>query len=66
MKYKIIFSEDGITIRDKKGTEIYWNQQEWEEDPSVVFSIANAIKLVCEGIEFKSIIVNNILKPLLK
>jgi hypothetical protein len=61
MSYKIIFSEDGITIIDKGGTEIYWNKEEWEENSNVVFSIANAIKLVSEGKEFKKILM---LQPL--
>lgn len=39
------FFEDAIGIyKDAFGGELlYWTQQEWEEDPTVVFSIVNAV-----------------------
>lgn len=55
-RYQIEFGEDFITISDNKVEVVHWVQNEWEEDPSVVFSIANAIKLACEGKEIRKII----------
>ncbi len=49
-KYRIIFGDDDIKIESTKGEELlYWHQEEWEEDPRVVFSICNAVKLAAEG-----------------
>ncbi|MGF0347707.1 hypothetical protein ACQR3P_29120 [Rhodococcus sp. IEGM1300] len=44
MKANVHIEEDKITITDRFGFEIVmWHEDEWTEDPSVVFSIANAI-----------------------
>lgn len=38
--------EDYISILDENHEEIvYWNICEWEENPNVVISIANAIRI---------------------
>lgn len=55
IKYKIDF-EDGIRISDKEGEVVMWLEEEWVEDSSVVYSIANAIKLACEGKNIRRII----------
>jgi hypothetical protein len=39
------FGDDHIAIFDKDGEIVYWDRSEWEIDPEVVFSIANAIWL---------------------
>lgn len=51
MKYKIIYGTEDIAIIDAKTKEeiVYWHREEWEEDPEVVFSIANAIELAYKG-----------------
>lgn len=41
----IEITEDAIYLRDDKGEIVSWTQKEWEEDPSVVVSIVNAVKL---------------------
>jgi hypothetical protein len=48
VKLEIIFGEEDIVIvnAEDKVEVIYWHQEEWIEDPQVVFSICNAIKLV--------------------
>jgi len=46
----IEFSEDSITIYNRYGGPelVTWTQTEWTEDPSIVLSIANAIKMYYE------------------
>lgn len=40
------FGDDYIRIHDKENFElVYWHIDEWIDDPEVVFSIANAVKL---------------------
>ena len=34
-----------VCISDDKGEIVYWHHEEWEEDPSIVPSILNAIKI---------------------
>ncbi len=34
---------DSIVLMDEKGEIVYWDKQEWIDDPSLVLSIANAI-----------------------
>ena len=41
----ITFSEDNIDILEGDTYIVGWNQHEWTEDPSIVFSIAEAIEL---------------------
>lgn len=36
--------DEGISIDFKGESVLYWNQQEWEEDPTVVYAIAKAIE----------------------
>lgn len=44
MKANVHIDKDSISICDRFGSEIVmWHEDEWKEDPSVVFSIANAI-----------------------
>lgn len=44
MKANVHIEDHAIVITDRFGFEIVmWHQDEWKEDPSVVFSIANAI-----------------------
>lgn len=56
LKYKIGFGEDYIKISDKNGEVVYWNEEEWKENSSIVFSIANAVKLACEGKNIRKIV----------
>lgn len=55
-KYQIKFEEDSITISDDKGEVVHWVQDEWKENPSVVFPIVNAVKMACEGKDIRKII----------
>ena len=50
-KYRICFGEEDISItRASDGQEIvYWHREEWEQEPEIVFSICNAIKMAAEG-----------------
>jgi len=41
----IVFGEESIHIMDGKTEVVMWTKQEWIDDPEVVFSIANAIKI---------------------
>ncbi len=41
----IACSPDSISIKDSKGEIVYWDKQEWLEDPSLIISIANACYL---------------------
>lgn len=49
VKNRIKFGEDQISIFDNKGEVVMWTEQEWVEDPSIVFSITNAVKMAVEG-----------------
>ena len=42
---KIIFGKDYIQITEGKKEVAYWDIQEWIDEPEIVFSIANAVKL---------------------
>mgnify|MGYP006291989723 CR=1 FL=1 len=45
----LTIAEDGIYIYNNQGEEIVsWIQDEWVEDPSVVLSIASAIRILVE------------------
>jgi hypothetical protein len=43
---KIKFTDESISIHQNNNAEIvYWHIDEWKDNPEIVFSIANAIKL---------------------
>jgi len=44
-KERIILGEDFIQVKKGNKEIVYWIKQEWEENPDIVFSIANAISL---------------------
>jgi hypothetical protein len=39
------FTDDSIGIYEGKKEIVYWYKTEWHEDPDLVYSIANAVKL---------------------
>jgi hypothetical protein len=45
MKYKVVYGEDSISILYKGKEILYWVQDEWIEDPQLLFSIGYAIEL---------------------
>ena len=45
MKPEVIITESSVTILHDDEEIVHWVSDEWEEDPSIVPSIANAIKL---------------------
>lgn len=49
-KCEIIFGDDYIQIieADTKKEIIYWDKQEWIDEPEVVFCIVNGIKIALE------------------
>lgn len=47
-KYGPEFGEDYFTLFDSHGEIVHWTVDEWEEDPQVVFSMLNALKLFYE------------------
>lgn len=56
MKAKVEFGEDYIRIYDTKGEIVYWDEQEWKEEPEVVYSIANAVRLAERGRDLRKIL----------
>ncbi len=50
MKTKIEISDDYIAIIHRKEEVVGWHKDEWNEDPSIVVSIANAIHLAHKDI----------------
>lgn len=44
----IEFALDGIYIRDEHGEIVCWVEDEWKEDPDVVYSIVNAVRMYYE------------------
>lgn len=46
---EIKYTEDSISISDSLGEIVYWDKQEWVEDPTLVLSIAHACYLVGQG-----------------
>lgn len=45
----VTLDEDSIYITDDHGEEVVmWTEQEWVDEPNVVLSIANAIKIYYE------------------
>ena len=55
MQYEIVFGPDFIQIMLDGKEVLYWTEDEWIEDPSVVYSIGNAINLACEGTTSESV-----------
>lgn len=47
-KPELELTRDAVHIKDAHGDIVMWTRQEWEEDPSVVISIANAIRIAYE------------------
>lgn len=45
MKPDVIITENSVTITHDNEEIVHWVSDEWEEDPSIVPSITNAIKL---------------------
>lgn len=48
MRYKIVYGEDFISIHKKSNPKkdiVYWNKDEWLENPELIFSIAHAVEL---------------------
>ena len=49
MKYTVEIGGDFIRIYKGKKEIVGWIIDEWKEDPNIVFSICNAIKLAYKG-----------------
>lgn len=45
MKTEVIVTESSVTITHDNEEIVHWISDEWEEDPDIVPSISNAIKL---------------------
>jgi hypothetical protein len=45
MKTEVIVTESSVTILHDNEEIVHWVSDEWEEDPSIVPSISNTIKL---------------------
>jgi hypothetical protein len=41
--FTVDIHSDSIVLMDEKGEIVYWDRQEWIDDPSLVLLIANAI-----------------------
>ena len=50
MKTEVVVTEDSVTILHNQEEIVHWVSDEWEEDPTIVPSIANAIKLAYEDV----------------
>ena len=50
MRTEVIVTEDSVTILHNQEEIVHWVSDEWEEDPSIVPSIANAIKIAYEDV----------------
>lgn len=50
MRTEVIVTEDSVTVLHNQEEIVHWVSDEWEEDPSIVPSIANAIKLAYEDV----------------
>ena len=48
-KFNIVYGDRYIQILKGNKEIVYWDREEWIEDPEVVFSIAYAIELACKG-----------------
>ena len=45
---RVDIGADHVALFDRDQELVYWTQQEWEEDPSLVITIANAIRILYE------------------
>lgn len=43
--FEALFDQSGIYLHDRNGEIVMWSPEEWREDPDVVISIANAIRI---------------------
>lgn len=50
MRTEVIVTEDSVTVLHNQEEIVHWVSDEWEEDPSIVPSIANAIKIAYEDV----------------
>ena len=50
MRTQVIVTEDSVTVLHNQEEIVHWVSDEWEEDPTIVPSIANAIKLAYEDV----------------
>ena len=50
MKTEVNITEYSVTVLHNQEEIVHWVSDEWEEDPSIVPSIANAIKIAYEDI----------------
>lgn len=50
MRTEVVVTEDSVTILHNDEEIVHWISDEWEEDPSIVPSIANAIKIAYEDV----------------
>jgi len=50
MRTEVIVTEDSVTILHNNEEIVHWVSDEWEEDPTIVPSIANAIKLAYKDV----------------
>jgi len=62
MRVEVVITEDSITVLHGKEEIVHWVSDEWEEDPSIVPSIANAIKLAYKDIFLLRELVENVSK----
>lgn len=46
--WSVEIGADHIALYDGDEELVYWTQGEWEEDPTLVISIANAIRILYE------------------
>lgn len=47
---------DYVTISDRRGEAAHWVADEWKEDPSVIKSIENAIRIATRGGSVRQVI----------
>lgn len=47
-KPSVRFTDEFISLMDDNHELVYWGIDEWKEDPEVVFSVVNAVKLLYE------------------
>jgi hypothetical protein len=50
MRTEVIVTEDSVTVLHNNEEIVHWVSDEWEEDPTIVPSIANAIKIAYEDV----------------
>lgn len=47
-KPNVVFTDEYIALCNGNVELVYWDIEEWKEDPEVVFSIVNAVKTLYE------------------